>query len=108
MKGWLLLISAVTLEVGATSMLNASEGFRRLTPSITAIILYSLCFFIFSRALESIPLGIAYAVWSGLGVVFVLLVGLIVFKQHLSPLSLISIALILGGTILAYISGGIK
>jgi len=105
MKGWLLLIIAVVLEVVGTSMLNASGGFRRLVPSLGALIAYSCSFILFSRALQYIPLGIAYAVWAGVGIVAVCLIGALFFKNGLSLTAYVGIFLIFVGAIMASLSG---
>jgi len=105
MKGWGLLLIAVVLEVLGTSMLNSSEGFRRLAPAIGALTAYSCSFVLFSRALQYIPLGIAYAVWAGVGIVIVCLIGALFFKNELPFSAYLGILLILVGAIIASLSG---
>ncbi len=67
MKGWLFLVIAIVGEVIATSALKSSEGFTKLAPSAVVIIGYGIAFYFLSLVLKSIPVGVAYAVWSGLG-----------------------------------------
>lgn len=105
MRGWILLLIAVTLEVAATSILNTSDGFRRVFPAIAALATYSLSFFIFARALQYIPLGVAYAIWSGFGIIIICFIGALIFKQDLSFWSYAGIFLIIFGTIVAYLAG---
>lgn len=105
MRGWILLLIAVTLEVTETSILNTSDGFRCVFPAIAALTIYFLSFFIFARALQYIPLGLAYAIWSGLGIIIVCFIGVLAFKQNLSLWSYIGISLIILGTSISYIFG---
>lgn len=85
------------MEVIATSTLKASEGFTRLIPSVVVILGYALSFYIFSFALKTIPLGIAYAIWAGVGIVLVSLTGLFFYKQHLDFAAILGIILIFAG-----------
>lgn len=96
---WLYLIAAIVAEIGATSSLNASNGFTRLMPSIGAILGYSVSFYVFSLALRAIPVGIAYALWSGIGVVFIALIGWLVYDQRLDAPAIVGLALILAGVL---------
>lgn len=102
---WFLLLSAVGLEVAASSLAKESAGFSRPLPAISAVIIYSVSLFIFSRALQTIPIGIAYAVWAGFGIVIMLLVGLFVFRQNPNGWAYLGIALIIAGTIVASLLG---
>lgn len=103
MKPWALLIIAILLETVATSLLNTSDGFKKLAPSAGAVALYFGSFYLLAIALKSLPVGVSYAVWAGVGIVSVTLIGFFVFKEHISPLALAGIALILVGTIVAAI-----
>lgn len=105
---WLFLTGAILLEVFATSLLNLSDGFRRALPTISSLVLYAGAFFCISQALKHIPLGIAYAVWCGFGIVCIVAIGVIVFRQPLSLPAYGGIGLIILGTILACIFGGIR
>jgi len=96
---WVYLAVAIVAEVIATSALKASAGFTRLVPSVLVVAGYGLAFFMLSQTLRSIPVGVAYAVWSGAGIVLVTLVGFLVFKQRLDAAALIGIGLILAGVI---------
>ncbi len=71
MKNWLFLAIAIFGEVVATSALKSSHGFTKLVPSVVVVAGYGLAFYFLSLALKSIPVGIAYAVWAGLGIVLV-------------------------------------
>lgn len=96
---WLLLFAAIVLEVVATSLLNASAGMTRWGYGVAAIFCYSLCFWLLAFAMTRIPMGIAYAVWSGVGIVAIATIGWIVFRQNLTLAQIGFMALILIGAI---------
>lgn len=100
---WILLFLAIFCEAAATSALKLAEGFTRPVPSIGVIVAYGLSFYFFSLAIRTIPIGIAYAVWSGIGVVFILLIGLICFGQKLDPAAVIGIGVILAGLLIIHL-----
>jgi small multidrug resistance pump len=97
---WLLLLIAVVSEVVGTSALKASQGFTRLTPSLLVIGGYASAFYFFSLTLKSIPIGIAYAIWSGVGIVLVSIAGLVLYRQALDLAAVLGIALIVAGVLL--------
>lgn len=99
-KYWLFLFAAILSEVTATSSLKASAGFTKVIPSVIVVVGYGLSFYFLSLVLKAIPIGIAYAVWAGLGIVLLALVGWIFFGQTLDSPALIGIALILAGVII--------
>lgn len=94
---WLYLTIAIISEVIATSALKASEGFTKLYPSLIVILGYASAFYFLSVTLRSIPVGIAYAVWSGAGVLLVSLVGIFLYNQRLDWAGWLGIALICSG-----------
>ncbi|MTI52931.1 MAG: QacE family quaternary ammonium compound efflux SMR transporter [Alcanivorax sp.] len=79
--GYWYLVVAILSEVVATSALNASQGFTRLWPSLVTVFGYCLAFYFLSLTLRTVPMGIAYAVWAGAGIVLIALSGAIFFKQ---------------------------
>lgn len=83
MKNWVALSIAIVAEVIATSSLKASEGFTRLWPSIIVVVGYGAAFYFLSLTLRAIPVGIAYAVWSGAGIVLVTLFAWLAYDQRL-------------------------
>lgn len=99
MQGWLFLVVAVVAEVIATSALKASNGFSRLWPSVLVAVGYGCAFYFLSLTLRYLPLGVAYAVWAGLGVVLTTLIGWALFQQKLDAAALIGIAFILAGVL---------
>lgn len=99
MQNWLYLTLAVISEVIATSALKSSAGFTRLAPSLIVIIGYALAFYLLALTLRSIPVGIAYAVWSGLGIVLVTLIAWWLHGQKLDAWGYVGMALILAGVL---------
>lgn len=96
---YLFLTIAIIAEVIATSALKASQGFSVLIPSIITILGYGVALFFLSLTLKTIPVGIAYAIWSGAGIVLISTVGWIFFKQHLDLAAIIGLGLMLAGII---------
>lgn len=96
---WIYLAIAVVAEVAATSALKASEGMSRLAPSAVVVIGYGIAFYLLSLTLKTIPVGIVYAVWSGMGVVLISLVGYWAFEQALDPPAMIGMGLIVAGVL---------
>ncbi|APF36152.1 multidrug efflux SMR transporter [Chelatococcus daeguensis] len=97
--GYLYLLIAIVGEVIATSALKASEGFSRPLPSLVTVVGYGIAFYCLSLTLRTIPVGIAYAIWSGIGIVLISLVGLVAFQQTLDVPALLGIGLILAGVV---------
>ena len=96
---WVYLIIAILGEVVATSSLKLAEGFTRLVPSIISVAGYSVAFYFLSLALKDIPLGIAYAIWCGVGIVFVAIVGWFFYKQAMDIPAIIGMMLIFAGVL---------
>lgn len=99
MSSWWLLLCAIALEVMGTTALRQSEGFSRLWPSVAVVVLYCSSFYLLAQTLKRLEIGIAYAVWSGLGTAVVALIGIVLFKESVSALKLASLALIVLGVI---------
>ena len=99
MKNWLFLGAAIMAEVAATSALKASEGFTRLWPSVVVALGYGIAFYCLSLTLRTIPVGVAYAIWSGLGVVLVALLSWWLFGQKLDLVALLGMGLIVAGVL---------
>ena len=93
------LAVAIVAEVIATSALKASEGFSRLVPSLVVVAGYGIAFFCLSLTLRTIPVGIVYAIWSGVGIVLIALAGYFVFGQVLDAPALIGMGLIVAGVL---------
>ncbi len=99
MNAYVLLACAIVLEVIATSLLKASDGMSRLWPTLGSLAGYGLCFWLLSMVMKSVPTGIAYAIWSGVGIVLISLIGLVVFRQKLDLPALLGISLICAGVV---------
>ncbi len=91
------LVIAVAFETIGTSALKASEGFTRLWPSVLVVAGYAISFYFLALVLKVIPVGIAYAMWSGLGIMFIALIGWFVFSQRLDLPAILGLVLILAG-----------
>jgi small multidrug resistance pump len=96
---YVLLGVAIVAEVIATSALKASEGFTRLGPSLLVALGYGIAFYSLSLVMKSIPVGVTYAIWSGVGIVLISLVGWLVLKQPLDLPAVLGMALIVAGVI---------
>ncbi len=96
---WLLLLAAIVAEVVATSLLKSTAGFTRLGPSVVVVLGYGAAFVLLSRCLTRIPVGVVYAVWSGLGVALITLVAWLFLEQPLDGPALAGLALIVGGVV---------
>lgn len=99
MKNFLFLGIAIIFEIIATSALKKSEEFTRLIPSILTIVGYCGAFYFLSFAIRTIPVGIAYAIWSGVGIVLITIIGAVFFKQTPDLPAIIGLSLILIGVI---------
>lgn len=100
MKNWLFLAAAIGAEVIGTTALKASEGFSRLWPSLIVIAGYGIAFYFLSLTLRTIPVGVAYAIWSGLGIVLITLAAWLLFGQKLDLPTIVGMALIIVGVVI--------
>lgn len=112
MKGnemdYIFLAVAIIGELVGTTFLKYSKGFTKLMPSIICIIAYTLCFYFFSKALNTISLSIAYATWCGVGIIASTCISVFIFKEKISIIGIIGIILILIGSILLNLYGAVK
>ncbi|MFO7527581.1 MAG: SMR family transporter [Marinobacter sp.] len=99
MKSWIFLGIAIVAEVLATSALKASAGFTKLVPSVLVVGGYAIAFYFLALTLKAIPVGIAYAVWAGLGILLVALIGWLAFGQRLDLPAVIGMTLIVSGVL---------
>ncbi|MEB6548451.1 multidrug efflux SMR transporter [Heyndrickxia sporothermodurans] len=100
MKAYIFLTISIIGEVFATAMLKMSEGFTNFLPSLAVIVGYGLSFYFISLALKTIPLSLAYAIWSGVGTALTALIGIFIWDELFSTLKLAGILLIIGGVVL--------
>ena len=96
---WLYLRTAIVAEIIATSVLKAADGFTRLIPSLVVIAGYATAFYFLSLTLRTMPLGIAYAVWSAVGIALVSVIGWLLYGQNLDAPAIMGIALIVAGVV---------
>lgn len=99
------LLLAIAAEVLATSSLKASDGFRRPIPSLVVVLGYASAFYLMSISLQRLPLALVYAVWSGVGLVGISLVGWLIYGQRLNPGAFIGIGLIAAGVVVLQLYG---
>lgn len=103
MMHWLWLTLAIAAETIGTTALKASDGFTRLWPSIMAATCFLLALVLLSQVLRVIPVGVAYAIWSGLGIVLISLIAWIAFGQKLDLAAVVGMALIVAGILVMQI-----
>ena len=99
MPPFVILIIAVLFETIGTTALQASQQFSKLGPSILVVISYAISFFLLSITLKFMPVGVVYALWSGMGIVFIAIIGLLVFGQKLDLAAVMGLAMIVGGIV---------
>ena len=100
---YLYLALAIAAEVAGTSLLKATEEFTKLVPTTFLIIFYAMSFWLMTLALRDLPLGVVYAVWSGLGIVLVAIIGALVYKEIPDLGSIIGMALIISGGVVMHL-----
>lgn len=103
MKPYLFLLVAIVLEVIGTTSLKASEQFTRLVPTVVMAVAYVGAFFCLGMTLKTIPVGVAYAVWSGVGIVLVSLAGLLLYGQRLDGAAVAGLGLIVAGVLVIHL-----
>lgn len=99
MKSWIFLSIAIVAEVIATSALKASEGFTKPLPTTLMVVGYGIAFYLLALTLRTIPVGVAYAIWSGAGIVLIAAAGWVLFGQKLDLPAFIGMGLILAGVV---------
>lgn len=99
MNNWVYLGLAIFSEVVATASLKSTEGFTRFVPSIVVLIGYCSAFYFLSLTLDTIPIGVAYAVWSGVGVATITVVSYVLYGQKIDTTGIIGIGLIIAGVV---------
>jgi multidrug transporter EmrE-like cation transporter len=99
MNAYLALGLAIVAEVIGTSALKASDGFTRLWPSVVVAVGYATAFYCLALVLRTVPVGIAYAIWSGLGIVLITVVAFFVYGQRIDGPGLAGMALIIAGVL---------
>ena len=100
MKPYLFLLLAILSELMGTTFLKMSEGFTKLVPTVITILSMVAAFYFLSIAIKTIPVGTAYAIWSGVGIVFITFIGIVLFKQIPDIPAIIGIFLIIAGVVI--------
>lgn len=108
MKNFLFLLIAIVSEVIATSALKASNEFTKIIPSVVTVVLYAVAFYFLSLTLRTIPVGIAYAIWSGIGIVLVTVVAILVYGQKPDLPAIIGMGFIILGVVIINVYSKMK
>lgn len=99
MNKWIFLGLAIISEVVATTSLKSTEGFTKLVPSIIVVIGYTAAFYFVSLTLDTLPVGVVYAIWSGVGIALVAIISVIVLDQKLDAGAIVGMGLIIAGVV---------
>lgn len=99
MNKWMFLVLAIISEVIATTSLKSTEGFTKLVPSIIVVVGYTAAFYFVSLTLDTLPVGIVYAIWSGVGIALIAIISVIVLDQKLDAGAVIGMGLIIAGVV---------
>ena len=102
---YLYLFISIATEIIGTSFLKTSEGFTKLWPTLGTLLSFGICFYFLSLTIKFLPLTITYATWAGLGLVLTTIISVIVFKENVNLISIISIGLIVIGVVLLNVFG---
>jgi small multidrug resistance pump len=103
MMHWLILAVAIVVEVIATTALKSSDGFTRLWPSLLVVVGYGTAIYLLSLTLAAIPVGIVYAIWSGVGIVLIAIAATLFLGQRLDAPALLGMALIVSGVVVIHL-----
>ncbi|WP_299736432.1 SMR family transporter [uncultured Roseobacter sp.] len=100
---YLYLVLAIVAETIGTTALQAGQQFSRLWPSVLVVVAYGISFYLLALALKFMPVGIVYAIWSGLGIVLIAIIGFIVFGQRLDLPAVLGLTLIIVGILIIHL-----
>lgn len=103
LKTYVILLIAVAFETFGSACLQASQQFTRLWPTVVVAVSYALSFYLLAMTLKVLPVGIVYALWSGLGIVSIALIGYLVFGQKLDAAAVLGLTMILGGILVIHL-----
>ncbi|PAD19849.1 DMT family transporter [Terribacillus saccharophilus] len=101
---YLFLAASILFEVFSSTMLKLSDGFKRLLPVIGIVLGYGISFYALSITLQSLPLGVVYATWSGVGTILTVVIGVLLFKEKVNKKGVLGIAILLVGLVLMNLS----
>ena len=103
--GYVFLVLAIAFEVVATSLLKATEGFTRLWPTVGCLVGYVAAFAMLALVVREIPVGVAYAMWAGLGTAAIVAIGVVFLHESISPAKIIGVLLVIGGVVTLNLGG---
>lgn len=106
MNPYILLFIAIISEVVGSSLLKAADGFKKLAPSLGVIFGYISAFYFFSLTLRSLPLGMSYAIWSGVGTGLTAVVGILIYKEEIHRKKVLGLILIIIGVFILNVTPG--
>nr|WP_199794853.1 multidrug efflux SMR transporter [Paenibacillus faecalis] len=101
---YLFLAGAIVFEVFGATMLKLSHGFTKFMPAIGVIVGYTIAFYLLSKALEVLPLGLAYATWSGVGTILTVIIGALLFKEKVNRYAILGVAILIAGIVMLNLS----
>jgi small multidrug resistance pump len=104
---YVFLVLAIGLEVVATSLLKATEGFTRLWPTVGCLTGYAAAFAMLALVVREIPVGVAYAMWAGLGTAAIVAIGVVFLHESISPTKIIGVLLVIGGVVTLNLGGAV-
>jgi small multidrug resistance pump len=102
---YVFLVLAIAVEVVGTSLLKATEGFTKLWPTAGVLVAYALAFVFLAQAVKVVPVGIAYALWSGLGTAAIVAIGAVFLGEPLGPVKVIGVGLVIAGVVVLNVGG---
>jgi small multidrug resistance pump len=102
---YLFLCLAIAAEVAGTSLIKSTDGFSRLWPSIFCLAAYGVSFAFLSQAVKDVPVGVAYALWSGLGTVAIVAIGAVFLGETVSVAKIVGVALVVAGVVILNLGG---
>lgn len=101
-----MLAAAIALEVAGTSFLKSTEGFSRLLPTVAVLTAYAISFVLLAKVVKEIPVGVAYALWSGLGTMAIVAIAVAFAGEAISLVKVLGVFLIVSGAVVLNLSGG--
>lgn len=102
---YLFLVGAITAEVIGTSLLKATNGFTRLWPTVALVVAYVIAFALLSQAVKGVPVGVAYAMWSGLGTAAIVAIGAAFLGEPLTLTKVVGVGLVIAGVVVLNLGG---
>lgn len=103
---WLILVCAILLEVVGTILLKMSNGFSKLIPATVSLIFYALSFYLIAKAIQTIDVGVAYAIWSAVGIICIAIISFFLFDENITRMQAVSYLIIIIGIVSLNLSSG--